>query len=799
MSIYNTIKGAAKNALVGAAAVTNPTLAGLYGGYKIGSGISSYLTGGNKPSSTPSPQMANTMSTMAKTQAPFGGFLSYYNTPISSAQKSGNGGGGGGSWGDNNTNSQYTPPTRFTSYYSNPTPTTNKPVDPGYTPPQENYTPPAPTDTQTNTSQNTNVSNGNDFDFQTMRQKLGLKDSPVYTPPDMSKYDAEYEAMRQEQNNRNAEIERNLNGELDAIGQRYNTERKKVADQTENERQSQLSNLYSVGIVNPASSGVSSIGTASQKVLDERNANVAAAEANEKAAARARAYGQKTEGFDKALQMLVSQRDEINNRAKEKYGMDRQVWQDAASEIGTVMDMWKAGKQLGQDEKDGMQKNISTLLTNFGSGAFTNVDPKELDKVEQIAGFPKGSLVGGIKTLKERELEAKKTGGSGLNLKEIDGSLYNIRTDQNGNLVPELVIQSTGGGNSKELNQLLSPSEAQTLGVPYGTTRGQAAQMGINVGGGGGGRPLTDTQAKLISEGNQLSSVLQPLYGIIDSKSDLFGPIAGRINGNNPYNTEAATISAQFKTAAQIIGGYLEGGKLTDSDIGRYQTMLPQLNDKPEVAKGKLDAIASLVQQKQQQYLQDFSRAGYNVSGFNGSGQKNNGSSSQNLQGAYQKLGVNIPYDQAVKMYGEDGLRKILQSNGISFNSDLSTSLKGSFEQKYPEGARGGQCASFARKLTYIPPLGDSLRDKEVHVDQIGMPANAWRNNPQVGDVVITNDNKENGHVFVVNTLLPNRMARVTESNWHGNERVTHDRIVPLDSPRIYGAIRAPLKMTLNA
>jgi hypothetical protein len=127
-------------------------------------------------------------------------------------------------------------------------------------------------------------------------------------------------------------------------------------------------------------------------------------------------------------------------------------------------------------------------------------------------------------------------------------------------------------------------------------------------------------------------------------------------------------------------------------------------------------------------------------------------------------------------------------------------SLKGSFEQKYPEGAKGGQCASFARKLAYIPPLGDSLGDKEAHVDQIGMPANAWRNNPQVGDVVITNDNKESGHVFVVNTLLPNRMARVTESNWHGNEKVTHDRIISLDSPRIYGAIRAPLKVTtLNA
>jgi hypothetical protein len=259
MSIYKALKDSLANTATTMPFRTgNPMLGSLYDMYKAGSGAWGALTGTNKPASTPSPQMASRMNTMVKTQAPFGSFLSYYNSPISSTQKD---------VANDNSNSQYTPPTTITSYYSNPTPTTNKPID-DRTTTQQTQTPTTNTDqNQSNYSTPQNTPANNDFDFEAMRKKLGLKDSPVYTPPDMSKYDADYEQMRQQQQQREAEIQRNLDAELSAISQRYEGERKKAAEQTENERQNQLSNLYSVGVVNPASSGVSSIGTASQKVL----------------------------------------------------------------------------------------------------------------------------------------------------------------------------------------------------------------------------------------------------------------------------------------------------------------------------------------------------------------------------------------------------------------------------------------------------------------------------------------------------------------------------------------------------
>lgn len=143
--------------------------------------------------------------------------------------------------------------------------------------------------------------------------------------------------------------------------------------------------------------------------------------------------------------------------------------------------------------------------------------------------------------------------------------------------------------------------------------------------------------------------------------------------------------------------------------------------------------------------------------------------------------------------YSDQQIQQFQQQRG--FNSPPSMGVKGSFEQKYPQGATGGQCASFARKLVDIPPLGNGLNDKKAHVDKIGISAAQWRQNPQIGDVIISNDNPTYGHVYVVNQKLPDGRLQVSESNYHNNEKVTHTRIVSPNDPKIYGAIRRPLKV----
>lgn len=115
-------------------------------------------------------------------------------------------------------------------------------------------------------------------------------------------------------------------------------------------------------------------------------------------------------------------------------------------------------------------------------------------------------------------------------------------------------------------------------------------------------------------------------------------------------------------------------------------------------------------------------------------------------------------------------------------------------QSKFPQGATGGQCVTFLHKIADFPSIGDGKQEKIASVNKFGIPKARWT--PRVGDVVITGENKTYGHGFMINQLLPGGKARVTESNYKLNEKVTHTRIVDLNNPIIYGAIR-PRKFKL--
>lgn len=134
------------------------------------------------------------------------------------------------------------------------------------------------------------------------------------------------------------------------------------------------------------------------------------------------------------------------------------------------------------------------------------------------------------------------------------------------------------------------------------------------------GKQLSPDQVNRISEGNQMPLVLQGLQDTISQNSDLFGPVAGRAAGLNPYSTRAQSIQAELKRAMQSIGKYLEGGVLRAEDEAKYAKMLPQLSDTPAVAAAKLDGIKTLLEAKQAQYLRDVGSGGYNTSNFGAEG-----------------------------------------------------------------------------------------------------------------------------------------------------------------------------------
>ncbi len=232
----------------------------------------------------------------------------------------------------------------------------------------------------------------------------------------------------------NDQIQAQLEQQKAAIKAKYDILRGEAETKTESERQANLSGLYSLGEVNPLSSGTASIGTASQDVLNKRKDALSAMESEEVAAAIAAAFGQKFDAQGRARQ---AQQD-TEQRIKDQYALEQSTREENVNSIKNAMAMVASGKQLEQADKDNAWKGISNLLTNFGSGAFDGADASTLEQMEKAAGIPKGTLSRGLKTIKEQELLGKAN-----NLKEVDGTLYNITYDANGNPKADVVVKGT--------------------------------------------------------------------------------------------------------------------------------------------------------------------------------------------------------------------------------------------------------------------------------------------------------------------------------------------------------------------
>lgn len=169
-----------------------------------------------------------------------------------------------------------------------------------------------------------------------------------------------------------------------------------------------------------------------------------------------------------------------------------------------------------------------------------------------------------------------------------------------------------------------------------------------------GDKQLSAAQANLLSEGNQLSFVLDPLYNILETKKDLFGPVTGRIGQSNPYNTAAQTIDDDLRRAAQTIGKYMEGGVLRKEDEEKYRRMLPQLTDTPDVARNKLEGVTDLLKQKQLDYIDSYARAGYDVSNFVSSDSGGGGNLEQSFQEDVRNLASQMDRDQLANELARD-------------------------------------------------------------------------------------------------------------------------------------------------
>lgn len=133
------------------------------------------------------------------------------------------------------------------------------------------------------------------------------------------------------------------------------------------------------------------------------------------------------------------------------------------------------------------------------------------------------------------------------------------------------------------------------------------------------GKILPATEALAFGSSNAAFQALGDAGKAFEANKDISGPMKGRwtqLQGAMELGddgTKAKIFDAQLKANAQIIGKSLEGGKLTDQDIERYKQMLPNLNDSPDAAKGKIAVLQSILAQKQNAESTALGDSGYNT------------------------------------------------------------------------------------------------------------------------------------------------------------------------------------------
>jgi hypothetical protein len=296
------------------------------------------------------------------------------------------------------------------------------------------------------------------LDTKDMYGQFGIT-KPDYQAPDSQEY-KDLLAKQKELSDidRRAELEAQYKVQVENISNNYAIKREQLARDVENNRNERISSLYAVGVVNPLSSGVANIGTASQEYQDRQEILLNQQEAVEKDLAYARFFEQSTEEIERRLTSINASIKSLEDNAKAEYQSQVDEFGRSVDLVDRLVSVWKENNRISEKERaDGIQA-FGSLVQNFGSAAFNGMDATELANMEGMLGYFPGSLVSGIENLKKTELKNEK-----IQTHMVGGSLYSIERDSEGNIIPTLIIaapaKAGGSGSSasdKDLKAMFS-------------------------------------------------------------------------------------------------------------------------------------------------------------------------------------------------------------------------------------------------------------------------------------------------------------------------------------------------------
>lgn len=133
------------------------------------------------------------------------------------------------------------------------------------------------------------------------------------------------------------------------------------------------------------------------------------------------------------------------------------------------------------------------------------------------------------------------------------------------------------------------------------------------------GRPVSAAVAGDLADFDTSLDELSAVRAAISPK-DSTGIVA-RVGATLPYVTQltgwgedAKKRQAVIDRVKQVIGKTLEGGVLRKEDEAKYEKILPNIGDAPDVAKSKLDGLEAAITKRKQRLLDNLGDANFDVS-----------------------------------------------------------------------------------------------------------------------------------------------------------------------------------------
>jgi hypothetical protein len=148
---------------------------------------------------------------------------------------------------------------------------------------------------------------------------------------------------------------------------------------------------------------------------------------------------------------------------------------------------------------------------------------------------------------------------------------------------------------------------SQTYKTPSGT---------VTVKPKGEGRPVTDTFVTRMAQYDELGASLQDIKTRM--KDVTRGPLVGIFKEKNPYDVGAQRLN---KLVESIVPGlarsvFGEVGVLTNEDVARYKSMVPNVRTESELAEGLMEQLEKKLKSSRSNYLNSAKDGGFDVSGY---------------------------------------------------------------------------------------------------------------------------------------------------------------------------------------